>query len=45
MTKEETIDFLERNLKLDWMLDNEMHLYIVLKLRDKVISKIPFSMD
>lgn len=46
MTKEETIDFLEKNLKLDWLFDkNEKQLYIVLKLEDIVISSIPFALD
>jgi hypothetical protein len=46
MTKEETIDFLEKNLKLDWLFDkNEKQLYIVLKLKNKVISRMPFTLD
>lgn len=47
MNKEEIIKFLKENLKIAWHNEGKWdeYLFIVLKLGDEIISKIPLSQE
>lgn len=44
MTEQELDKYLEDNLSIDWSFDKRnCHWHLVLKLKGKTISKIPFE--